>query len=281
MPILTKPAVVKNVPTPFTLTKSLLAALPLVSSDPYFSVQLNWNKIVLVYKSSIGEQKSIVIFEASQEVPSGDFFISSKARNFFNVERIDIYDFDNDRISIPRSALNAIEFDIDMTPATATASVWDLFFGQTASTGAGELHSAGFGWGEAAYQTAPLTGNFTVTGTFHSVLGVGTNLMIGFKKDLPVSAGGPSFNISSAIYVDGAVGYMRGYNGADGTAGTAGNVDNDTADFSFEISRVGSVITGRVNGVSLFHDDNYSAPVYLAAMIYTNQGYSILGYTVA
>ena len=114
MPILTKPTITKGTPATFTLNKSLLAALPSVTNDTYFSNQSNWNKIVLSFKSATGSQNEVVVFDATSATPTGTFLISLRARDAFNIIKIDIYDFDNGGISIPRSALNAAEFDIDM-----------------------------------------------------------------------------------------------------------------------------------------------------------------------
>lgn len=280
MSIITKPSTItKNSAAEFTLDKVALASLSLVSSDSYFSDSSNWSKVLIQYKSSTGSQKEVLQFDATLASPISQFLVSDKALDIFQVQKIVIVDFDSGFLIIPRSALTTSEFDVDTSPVSSSG--WDLLFGATATNGGGELHTTGFGWGEAAYQTAPLTGNFTVTGTFHSVLGGGTNLMIGFKKDLPVSVGGPSSNISSAIYVDGGIGSITGYNGSDGGASTTSSyLSNATADFSFEISRVGSVITGSVNGSIMFTDTNYSAPVYLAAMIYSNNGYSIIEYQI-
>lgn len=281
MSIITKPSsIVKGAEASITLNKvDLVSVVASMGTDAYYEDSSNWSKVILQYGSSTGNQKEIMSFDATQSSPTSTFLVSDKALDIFEVHKIIIVDFDGGVFSIPRSELVTAEFDIDTTPVASSG--WDLLFGATATNGGGELHTTGFGWGEAAYQIAPLTGNFTVTGTFHSVLGGGTNLMIGFKKNLPVSAGGPSSNISSAIYVDGGLGSITGYNGSDGGSSTTSSyVSNATADFSFEISRVGSVITGSVNGSVMFTDTNYSAPVYLAAMIYSNNGYSILNYSV-
>lgn len=241
MPILTKSAVVKNVPTPFTLTKSLLAALPLVSSDPYFSVQLNWNKIVLVYKSSIGEQKSIVIFEASQEVPSGDFFISSKARDFFNVERIDIYDFDNDRISIPRSALNAIEFDIDMTPVSVTA-----------------LYSRNF---SSPNTVQPSLDKDFAYGSYTYVSIIDNNLVMDVDNNFPYSTNYHSYQLLGASMVAGTTYklrmYVSSYDGlADGMTFYLGDQNNSQSCTSSDLlAAVGGYVEKTFTPVNAFSND--------------------------
>jgi hypothetical protein len=116
MPILTKAPVTKGTPSTFTLDKSLLAALPLVSSDTYFSNQSNWNKIVLSFKSATGNQNEVVVFDATSATPTGTFLVSLKARDVFDIIKIDIYDFDSGSMVIPASQLTVSEFKIDMTP---------------------------------------------------------------------------------------------------------------------------------------------------------------------
>jgi hypothetical protein len=284
MSIITKPSSIsKNVAASFSLSKSELAAVASVVADSNFSDSANWKKVFLNYKSSPGNQHRFVRFDATVENPTGDFLCSLKSKDIFELESIVIKDFDNGSLVIPANELTASEFKINMGTVAPPVSGfdWNVFFGQTTSNGGGELHTTGFGWGEAAYSSTPLVGDFSVTGTFHSVLGGGTNLMIGYKKDLPASAGGASSNISSAIYVDGGIGSITGWNGSDGGASTTSSyLSNATADFSFEISRVGSVITGSVNGSMMFTDTNYSAPVYLASMIYSNNGYGIISTTL-
>jgi hypothetical protein len=113
MPVITKPSQVqKNQSATIQLSKSELAALPLVSSSVYFSDQSNWNKIILFYLSDNGNQLIRVTMRADQATPSGIFKTSAKARNLFQIQRIVIEDFDGGYLNIPRSALVTSEFDI-------------------------------------------------------------------------------------------------------------------------------------------------------------------------
>jgi len=104
----------------FQLNKADLADLV---TDPYFQVTDNWQSVEMVYKSSIGGQRRVVKFDATQATPIANFFITNKARDIFNIEKIVINDFDGDSIIIYRSALVAAEpgtdFDVDATPAPA------------------------------------------------------------------------------------------------------------------------------------------------------------------
>ena len=116
MAIITKPAnIQKNVPASFSLNKAELIALPIVSSNPYFSVMSNWNKVTLFYSSSVGNQKAVLTFDASQATPTSNFLVSSKARDVFQIQKILISDFDNGIFEVPRSALTVAEFDIDFS----------------------------------------------------------------------------------------------------------------------------------------------------------------------
>ena len=116
MSILVKPqTITKGVEATFSLSKSELLSHPSVASDPYFSDSLNWNRINIVFKSSEGGQYEIVEFDAQQSTPAGKFLISEKARSLFEVLNVEILDFDGGFLKIPRSELNASEFDIDLT----------------------------------------------------------------------------------------------------------------------------------------------------------------------
>lgn len=268
------------------MEKGALKAISKVSSDAVFSDEANWKLVNFVFKHSSSSRRLVSSFRSTfGSSKKTKLKTNMKVGDRFELQKIIISKSDRSHLVVKRSELSGVSsFDFDLLadgPSGSTPPVsglvWDVFFGQTASNGGGELHTTGFSWGEAAYSSTPLVGDFSVTGTFHSVLGGGTNLMIGYKKDLPASAGGPSSNISSAIYVDGGIGSITGYNGSDGGASkTSSYLINATADFSFEISRVGSVITGSVNGSMMFTDTNYSAPVYLASMIYSNNGYGII-----
>jgi hypothetical protein len=116
MSIITKPgSIVKGVSATFTLNKSSLVALSAVQNDPYFVDSANWNRVHVVFKSNPGSQYEIVEFNATQSNPSGHFLISEKARDLFQVQYIEILDFDGGVLKIPRSSLTTADFDIDLT----------------------------------------------------------------------------------------------------------------------------------------------------------------------
>ena len=115
MAILTKPSISKGVSSQFSLNKSELLALSSVSNDPYFSEMLNWNRISMIFKSSPGSQYEIVEFDATQESPVGNFLVSERARDVFQILKIQILDFDGGFLDIERSELTVADFDIDFT----------------------------------------------------------------------------------------------------------------------------------------------------------------------
>ena len=120
MSILTKPAVQKGVAATFSISKTELLAHPLVSADSYFSDSGNWYRINVVYKSLVGSQYEIVEFDASPAVPTGTFLISSKARDQFLVQKVQISDFDGGFLEISRANLTASEWDVDLSTTPAT-----------------------------------------------------------------------------------------------------------------------------------------------------------------
>lgn len=117
MSILTKPVVSKGTPATFSISKTELAQHPMVTADSYFSNPLNWFRVNAVFKSSVGSQYEIVEFNASQETPTGTFLVSEKARDMFEIQKLQIMDFDGGFLDIPRSSLVASEWDVDISGA--------------------------------------------------------------------------------------------------------------------------------------------------------------------
>lgn len=116
MPIVTKPATVeKNVVAQFTLDKSVLASVASVVADSYFSDMLNWSEVLIYYKSSEGNQREILKFDAIMASPTANFLVSEFARDVFEVQKIVIKDFDNGSFVVQRSELTVAEFDVDMS----------------------------------------------------------------------------------------------------------------------------------------------------------------------
>ena len=114
MSILTKAsAPVKGTATLFTLDKAALAAVTSVAADAYFSDSANWSEVMVVYKSSVGRQYESVEFNTTLPNPTASFLVSTRAKDVFEVQLINIVDFDGGIFTIYRSSLNASEFDVN------------------------------------------------------------------------------------------------------------------------------------------------------------------------
>lgn len=119
-------AIVKGVGSTFTLDKAALAANSVVSADPYYSNMVNWDRVTIVYRSSVGNQSHKVIFDATQTTPTAPFFASDRARDIFEVVRVTIFDFDSGFISVQRADLTTAEFDVDMSSIPSAIEPFSL-----------------------------------------------------------------------------------------------------------------------------------------------------------
>lgn len=114
MAILTKPLVSKGTAATFVLNKTELAQIASVTADAYFSDSSNWKKVRIHYISSTGNQREVVVFDATEETPTTQFLISLKARSNFEVKHIIIEDFDGGVFKITRSELANPVSDFDV-----------------------------------------------------------------------------------------------------------------------------------------------------------------------
>lgn len=127
MPIITKPATIqKGIAAEISLDKSALAAVASVAANAYYSDSANWKEVFIYYKSSTGNQREILKFNATVTSPTANFLVSNKALDIFEVQKIVIVDFDAGNITIPRSQLTTADFDVDMTPAPAAGISFQL-----------------------------------------------------------------------------------------------------------------------------------------------------------
>jgi hypothetical protein len=116
MPIITKPASIeKNAAASISLNKSTLAAVASVAADAYYSNSSNWKEVFIYYKSSVGNQREVLKFDATVASPAANFLVSEKARDIFQVQKIVIVDFDNGSITVPRSQLTVADFDVTLS----------------------------------------------------------------------------------------------------------------------------------------------------------------------
>jgi hypothetical protein len=114
MAIITKPAnLTKGTPMSFSLSKSDLAALNEVSSNAYYSDMQNWQSVLVKYKSSNGNQYEVLKFNVSDANPTANFNVSARALDLFEVQTIQIVDFDGGIFTIGRGSLTTADFDVD------------------------------------------------------------------------------------------------------------------------------------------------------------------------
>lgn len=115
MSIISKPQVIyKGTPTTFTLFKINLLSNHIVSGNSRFSDISNWKDVYINYKSSEGNQRVNVNFDAKDNFQYGIFQVSERARNTFLLESITIVDLDGEILKIKRSDVNAEAFDIEL-----------------------------------------------------------------------------------------------------------------------------------------------------------------------
>lgn len=171
MPILTKnetPA--KGAKAEFELDKTALAA---IVSDTYFQDTDNWKSVEMIFKSNPGKQRRVVKFDASniaETTALASFFISAKARDVFEIEKIVINDFDNGNLVIPRVDIpNAsTEFDIDVG-GLPNAILWEAVSNNyVAESDGGLTNGSGRGSSPIEYvysntQTAVSNGDIDLT----------------------------------------------------------------------------------------------------------------------
>jgi hypothetical protein len=188
MAIITKPVggVLKGVPATFTLSKVELLAVPMVAADSYFSDSDNWNKVILKYKSSEGKQYEVVEFNATLSSPTGTFSVSEKARDEFEIQTLEIIDFDGGIFIVPRGALTVAEFDIDFgagvpqpVPVMWLANPAYVLEGDGGATASATRPSYGEYSLTFADPSQYVTGDFTFEAVLSSTYNLGQNF-IGF-----------------------------------------------------------------------------------------------------
>lgn len=192
MAIITKPnTVLKGTPNIFSLSKAELLALPIVQNDEYFSDMGNWNRVNLKFRSSIGKQYELVEFNATLENPTGIFSVSARAKNFFQIVSIEIFDFDGGVFVVPRSSLNTSHFDVKFPVMT-------LDFSNPASY-AGKLSGAVINSGVLVMDNNA-TGFFLTTG-----LTVGTSYSVRIHFTAQTSGGASDSSAALSIQSNASV----------------------------------------------------------------------------
>jgi hypothetical protein len=178
MAILTKPTISKGQANEFDLSKSDLAAVSKVVNDSYFSDQANWSKVIIEYKSAEGNQHEMMIFDASEESPKGNFEVSEKARDSWEVQSVKIMDFDGGYLKLGRGDLTVADFDI------ALGSVG----GDVAMLFSNSLHHST----NVVISSDQLTANFVNLGQAGHALSENTEALAGQKFYAEVTVSNPN-----------------------------------------------------------------------------------------
>lgn len=241
MSIITKPlSIVKNSAAEFTLDKAALAAVASVAANAYYSVSSNWSKVILQYKSSAGNQKELLEFNASLATPTSSFLVSSRARDIFQVNKIVIVDFDGGTFIVPRSQLTTSEFDIDTTPVALEFFSQPLGVDTYTVTANSVVKSSGAdAYNSSIISTASISGdgyiqvtNASQTGTERLLVGMGKNPRSGNYVDIEYCFN--NGDVGYGIYESGTLSYVSPVIPAEGDI--------------LKITRVSNVVKYYING---------------------------------
>jgi hypothetical protein len=102
---LSLPQITKGKPATVQLNKAALFQLSKISSDSYFSLQSNVKTCLVVYKSSVSNQKEILRFDLSEAIPSASFLVSALARGNFELYKVILEDHDKGKLSLKQADL--------------------------------------------------------------------------------------------------------------------------------------------------------------------------------
>lgn len=254
MSIITKPVLIqKNQTAQFTLSKSNLALISSVSSDSYFSELSNWKEIIIIYKSNLGNQRSVLVFDATLNSPTANFMVSSKARDVFQVQKIIIKDFDNGALEIKRSQLTTADFDIDFSVSFPSGAIaWDI--SNKTGTGTATIGSNGgitkssstYGYNVNILSTQTITGDGYVEFTYSPIF---VNVVFGLAEI--ASSSGSWDQMVLAVYVAGT-GYEMVQNGTlIGHIHTPGIITAVNEDI-IRIGRLGTTFYIKRNGTTIY-----------------------------
>lgn len=198
--------ITKGTPSNFELDRAALAALPIVAADSYYSNVLNWSKVILCYKSNIGMQKTSVEFDATTAYSFSIFLVSNKARNIFQISQIIIKDFDGGTFIVPRSELNVVQFDVDLTPSisglTWTTDAPQYLLSATSNSVQKKFDAdmpsgqVSTGWNFNIMSNESLSGNMSVEGKLITFGGEDINAMLGFQ----LTSEGPNSGLNHLTY---------------------------------------------------------------------------------
>jgi hypothetical protein len=280
--ILTKNPITKGSPALFTLNKTDLALNSLVTSSVHFSNQANWSLVMVNYKSTIHDQPKNLIFDASLSSPTAYFQTSTSADDVFEVQKVIIQDKDGGLLVIPRSLLTTAEAEFDVNMG-AVLQVWDTLTGTAISSGSGQLERTDFtlGWDAGAWHDTPITGDFTFSGIYSVSNAGGGDTMVGYRTALPIGGSAIDNYISTSIYFHGIASVGTIYGGSPIIDNNSILLNVTPATNTFEIKRVGTLITAKVNGTLSFHETE-AGSIYIASVLQGDpaNAYSIVSSTL-
>jgi len=256
--------------------KDVLKSISKVSSDAVFSNEANWKLVNFVFKHSSSSRRLVASFRSNFESSKKTKLKTNmKIGDGFQLHKIIISKSDRSNLVIKRSEISgASGFDFSLladgpsapTPP-ASGVVWDALFGGVVSPSAGKVHLATSDgtWKNAAWRTTPINGDFSFTGV-QLYVSSPDDMMVGYRKTIPVApllSGNIAEALTSGIYFHGSITRAIGYGGTD--VAVSGSVMQ--ASNTFEFTRVGSTITAKANGFTIFTDE-YAGELFLTSVFY-------------
>lgn len=269
MSIITKPTIAKGQPNEIYLSKSELAAVSKVVNDSYFSDQTNWSKVAMEYESTEGKQIEIVIFDATESSPKGNFEVSQKARDSWEVQSVKIVDFDGGYLKLYRGDLAVEEFDIVLGSVVSENYItWDVL-----SSGVTAEADGGIYGGSAIINT--LSKSSTVyTGDLHITAYIDTTqstnrIFLGFTENVLVDNFGSNFTGIEIDASDISGNYLTYVNASSSNSGSY----TPSANTKVEVIRSGTSLVLKIDDIVLV---NTTVSVFSAYACVRNYG-SALG----
>ena len=118
------------------LNKTELESHVNVVADPYYSNSARWRFVQLIYKAAVTNQTIEVYFNYEDVLPAGDFITSPFVTTNFEIEALNIYDFDGGIFSIYREDLVTAEFDVSLIDSFGVQSYLFTTAAESVYTGA-------------------------------------------------------------------------------------------------------------------------------------------------
>jgi hypothetical protein len=111
------PTVQKGQSNVFELDVNLLLTDVQANKDSYFHNINVWRRVMVTYDTDAGGQTEHIEFNPARNPSSGNFTISSEARNVWEIQAVTIVDKDGGSIVYYRDELDTAYFDLDLSGA--------------------------------------------------------------------------------------------------------------------------------------------------------------------